>query len=149
MAKGIIIGMDELNGYTNMMLNDNSSLQREGIQRLFERLANGYRILGMQKEKLEPILLPLLNSPSNKVEKMVLSPGNFTFYRENYRELFKEAERRNRYRKYTMANRSSCKRNYKKSEVLNIIRKASKVNPIVENISELQINAKRYIIYAR
>lgn len=147
MAKGIIIGMDELNGYTNMMLNDNSSLQREGIQRLFERLANGYRILGMQKEKLEPILLPLLNSPSNKVRKwsyhLAILLSTEKIIESCLKRLKEETDIENI--QWLIA---VVARNYKKSEVLNIIRKASKVNPIVENISELQINASA-ILYTQ
>ncbi len=130
----------EIEYYLVLMQNQDINIQRDSIQRLFQEIVKGRRLLPFSMQRLETCLESLIQSPVSKVRKWALHLSTSINSEKIIKVCKKQLELENDQENinWILATLSTI---YNKEELLNILKKVNKHNSYLDNITELQIDA--------
>lgn len=136
----LVITRNEIEYYLALLKNTNENIQRDGLQRLFQEMIKGRRLLPGDKIKIEQALDTLIQSPVLKVRKwalhMATSMKSGKVIKACVNQLHHEHDPENI--NWILA---ALSREYNNKELLDLLRKTRSSNPSLYNISKLQIDA--------
>lgn len=146
-GKSYIISYYEIQYYLELMKSSDANIQREGLQKLYQEIGQGRRILPYSKEELKKSLKPLILSPSSKVRKWAYHLGTevnsyeiISLCRQQL-SMEKDTENVN----WILSVLSTC---YNDEELKDILKKEMPHNSLLTNLTGIQIEASR-AMYAK
>ena len=130
----------EIEYYAAQMESKDVNIQRDGLQRLFQEMQSGRRVMPSSRLRIELNLERLIQSPVSKVRKWALhlatALDSKRILAACVNQLYVESDVENI--NWVLA---ALSRAYSKTDLLELIRQTKKINPLLESISGLQLNA--------
>lgn len=135
-----IVDRREIEYYASLMESGDANIQRDGLQRLFQETQKGRRLMPFAKQRIEPVLVRLIQSPIPKVRKWALHLATALDSRRIITacagQLSIEHDLENVNWILAALSRFSGKK-----ELEALLRKTSAENPLLDSVSQLQLNA--------
>lgn len=135
-----VLTKNEIEYFMSLMNSGDANIQRDGLQRLYQEVQKGRRLLPFSRQRLEPSLRELIRSPVPKVRKWALHLAT-ELNSEKITEICRDQLSEEQDIENVNWILAALSKRYEKSQLLEFIRQAKGKNPLLDDISELQIHA--------